>query len=72
MNLLIDSFFLFVVPLPLRGWSFPVGGSTPDRHRAELVCVQRGDFVVVLRVVVDFFQPGAFARAGFFRVAALQ
>ena len=32
MNLLIDSCFLSVVPLLSRGWSFPVGGSTPDRH----------------------------------------
>ena len=80
MNLLIDSFFLSVVPpSPCVGGAFrsgvepPTGiGSTPDRHRTELVCVQRGDFVVVFRVVADFFQPGAFARAGFFRVAALQ
>ena len=21
------------IPLPLRGWIVPVGGSTPDRHR---------------------------------------
>ena len=33
MNLLIGFCFLFVVPLLLRGWSFPVGGSTPDRHK---------------------------------------
>ena len=39
---------------------------------ADSVCIQRGDFVVVFRVVADFFQPGAFACAGFFRVAALQ
>ena len=43
-----------------------------DRE-TDLICrVQRGDFVVVLRIVADFFQPGAFARAGFFGVAALQ
>ena len=31
MNLLIDSCFPSVVPLPSRGWIVPVGGSTPDR-----------------------------------------
>ena len=31
MNLLVGFCFLSVVPLLLRGWNFPVGGSTPDR-----------------------------------------
>ena len=33
MNLLIGFCFLSVVPLLLRGWIVPVGGSTPDRLR---------------------------------------
>ena len=33
MNFLIGPCFLFVVPLLLRGWIVPVGGSTPDRHK---------------------------------------
>ena len=36
MNLLIDSCFPSAIPLLSRGWSFPVGGSTPDRHRSGL------------------------------------
>ena len=30
----IDFYFLSVVPLLSRVWIFPVGGSTPDRHKA--------------------------------------
>ena len=30
----IDFYFLSVVPLLSRGWILPVGGSTPDRHKA--------------------------------------
>ena len=46
MNLLIGFCFLSVVPLPLRGWSFPVGGSTPDRHRAACRFCVRGGSVI--------------------------
>ena len=35
MNLLIDSYFLFVVSLLSRVWIVPVGGSTPDRHKDD-------------------------------------
>ena len=35
MNLLFDSCFPSVVPLLSRGWIVPVGGSTPDRLKAQ-------------------------------------
>ena len=56
------------------GGSFRSGMQSPTgAGAADSICrVQRGDFVVVLRVVADFFQPGAFASTGFFGVAALQ
>ena len=34
MNLLIDSCFMTSVSLLSRGWIVPVGGATPDRHKA--------------------------------------
>ena len=41
INPLIDSCLLPSVPLLSRGWIVPVGGSTPDRHQADRLKLDR-------------------------------
>ena len=58
MNLLIHPCFPSAVPLLSRGWRFPVGGSTPDRHKDDR------HFPTNARGTVrfSFMSPSAFAH----------
>ena len=64
MTLLIDFCFLSAVSLLSRGWIVPVGGSTPDRHKARPARPAQGSAQGPARELILIFRLLSNACAG--------